>query len=112
MMTFLSLSSNSPETLAPANNDARSKVNILSPLKSWGTSPRTILCASPSTTAVFPVPGAPMIIGLFFVFLDRICRILLISSSRPITGSRRPSFAISVRQVANFLKLRVLFESV
>ena len=36
-----------------------------------GTSPRTILCANPSTIAVLPTPGSPISTGLFFVRRDR-----------------------------------------
>ena len=56
-------------------------------------SPLIILWANPSAMAVLPVPGSPTNIGLFFVLLDNIWRILLISSSLPITGSNFPSFA-------------------
>ncbi|KAM3721370.1 Thioredoxin [Dirofilaria immitis] len=37
--------------------------------------------------SVFPTPGSPISTGLFFVRLSDTCIVLLISSSRPITGS-------------------------
>ena len=61
-----------------------------------------ILFANPSTIAVFPVPGSPTKIGLFFDLLDKICNNLLISSSLPITGSNLPSLAFDVRLIAYF----------
>ncbi len=67
-----------------------------------GTSPRTILWASPSAMAVLPVPGSPMSIGLFFVRRLRICNTRRISSSRPITGSSLPARARSLRFIAYF----------
>ena len=62
-------------------------MNIFLSFNPCGTSPRTIRCASPSTTAVFPTPGSPIRTGLFFVFLERIRITFLISLSLPITGS-------------------------
>ena len=38
-----------------------------------GTSPWTIFCASPSTTAVLPTPGSPTSTGLFLVRRDSTC---------------------------------------
>ena len=55
--------------------------------KPSGTSPFTIRCASPSTTAVLPTPGSPISTGLFLVLRERIRTTFRISSSRPITGS-------------------------
>src|SRR6218665_3644098 len=49
----------------------------------------------PSAIAVLPTPGSPTRIGLFFVRRERICRVRLISSSRPITGSSLPCLASS-----------------
>ena len=53
----------------------------------------TMRCARPSTMADLPTPGSPMSIGLFFLRRLRICDILSISFSRPITGSSLPSLA-------------------
>ncbi len=89
--TAFSRSSNSPRYLAPATNAPISNSQIILFFKVSGTSPLTILEASPSTIAVFPTPGSPIKTGLFFVLRDKILVILRISSSRPITGSTLPS---------------------
>ena len=57
--------------------------------------------ARPSAMAVLPTPGSPTRMGLFLVRRLRICRVLRISSSRPITGSNFPCLAISLRFFAN-----------
>src|SRR5919206_262202 len=62
-----------------------------------GTRASAISCANPSTMAVLPTPGSPMITGLFLVRLTRICMILSISLERPMTGSSLPSSANAVR---------------
>ena len=80
-------SSNSPRYFAPATRAPISSAKIFLFFKPSGTSPRTIRCARPSTTAVLPTPGSPIRTGLFFVFLDRMRITLRISESRPITGS-------------------------
>ena len=51
--------------------------------------------------AVLPTPGSPIRTGLFFVRRERIWITRRISSSRPITGSRRPARADSVRSRVN-----------
>ena len=94
--TAFNLSSNSPRYLAPATKAPISNSQILLFFKLLGTSPLIILVASPSTIAVLPTPGSPINTGLFLVFLDNILVILLISSSRPITGSIFPSLAALV----------------
>jgi hypothetical protein len=38
-----------------------------------GTSFLTILCARPSTMAVFPTPGSPISTGLFYKLVDQLC---------------------------------------
>ena len=53
--------------------------------------------AKPSAIAVLPTPGSPTKIGLFFERRVRICSVLRISSSRPITGSSFPLRAISFK---------------
>ena len=80
-------SSNSPRYFAPATSAPISSANNFLSFNPSGTSPRTIRCASPSTTAVLPTPGSPISTGLFFVFLERMRTTLRISASRPITGS-------------------------
>ena len=100
--TAFSLSSNSPLYFAPATNAPISSENISLSFKASGTSPATILCASPSTAAVFPTPGSPIRTGLFFVFLDKIRIIFLISESRPMTGSSFCSLALATRFVPYF----------
>ena len=107
-MTDLSRSSNSPLYLAPAIRAPISSEKICLLWRFSGTSPRTIRWASPSAIAVFPVPGSPTRMGLFFVLLESICRTRRISSSRPITGSSLPDLAASLRLIAKrFSELKV-----
>ena len=56
----------------------------------------TIRNASPSTMADLPTPGSPISTGLFFLRRLSICARRSISTSRPITGSRRFSSAARV----------------
>ncbi len=98
--TAFNRSSNSPLYLAPAISAPMSRENICLDVRLEGTSPFTIRCASPSAMAVFPTPGSPMRIGLFFVRRERICSTLRISSSRPMTGSSFPLRARSLRFTA------------
>ncbi len=100
--TLLSRSSNSPRYFEPATMEPRSSEMSFLFCRVVGTSPATIRCASPSTTAVLPTPGSPMSTGLFLVRLERICTTRRISWSRPITGSSLPSFAAAVRSVEYF----------
>ena len=95
--TAFNRSSNSPRYLAPATSAPISKEKMVLSFNPSGTSPRTIRCANPSTTAVLPTPGSPIRTGLFFVFLERIRITLRISESRPITGSSFCSLARSTR---------------
>ncbi len=97
--TALSRSSNSPRYLAPATKAPISRDMICLPFRPSGTSPATIRLASPSTMAVFPTPGSPIRIGLFFVRREIISITRRISSSRPITGSNLPSLARRVRSL-------------
>ena len=90
-------SSNSPLYLAPATRAPISRANSFLSFSPWGTSPRTIRCARPSTTAVLPTPGSPIRTGLFLVFRDRIRITFRISASRPMTGSNFWSRAFSTR---------------
>ena len=100
--TAFNLSSNSPLYLAPAISDPISRENIILSFNPSGTSPLTILSANPSTIAVLPTPGSPIRTGLFFVLLDNILIVLLISSSLPITGSSLCFLARSVKFVPYF----------
>ena len=58
-----------------------------------GTSPLTMACAKPSTTAVLPTPASPTRTGLFLVRRAKISLVSWISLLRPITGSNLPSRA-------------------
>ncbi len=106
LSTALSRSSNSPRYFAPAINDPRSSATIRLRRRFSGTSPVTIRCASPSTTAVLPTPGSPISTGLFFRRRFNTCTTRRISSSRPITGSNFPSRASSVRSFVYFSSAR------
>mmetsp|Transcript_53137 Transcript_53137/g.156526 ORF Transcript_53137/g.156526 Transcript_53137/m.156526 type:complete len:245 (-) Transcript_53137:589-1323(-) len=97
--TALRRCSNSPRYLAPATMPPMSREMTVLPWSTSGTSPATILAARPSTMAVLPTPGSPMITGLFFVRRARIWITRRISSSRPMTGSILPSLASCVRSV-------------
>ena len=103
--TAFNRSSNSPRYLAPATKAPISRENSFLSFKPSGTSPRTILWARPSTTAVFPTPGSPMSTGLFFVFRDRIRTTFRISASRPMTGSSFWSLARSTRSAPYLFKV-------
>ena len=100
--TFSSLSSNSPRYLAPEISDAKSSSQIVLFFNDDGTSPFTILKASPSTIAVLPTPGSPINTGLFLVLLVNILVIERISSSLPITGSIFPFLAYSTMSLPYF----------
>ena len=108
--TDLRRSSNSPLYFAPANKLPRSKASNLLSFKVSGMSLLIILCAKPSTIAVFPTPGSPIKTGLFFVLLAKTCKVRLISSSLPITGSIFPFIASSVIFLVNLIKA-LLFAS-
>ena len=96
LSTLFNLSSNSPLNFAPAISNPRSRLRSRLFRNPLGTSAFTILVASPSTIAVLPTPGSPIKTGLFFVRRQMTCIVLLISSSRPITGSSLPLIAASV----------------
>ena len=100
LSTALSLSSNSPLYFAPASREPMSSETSFLSFRLSGTSPFIILWASPSTIAVLPTPGSPIKTGLFFVLRESICMTLLISESRPITGSSLSARACSVRSFA------------
>ncbi|AGQ50718.1 hypothetical protein MHL_2875 [Mesomycoplasma hyopneumoniae 7422] len=100
--------SNSPLKEAPARIKVRSNSKICLFFKLSGTWFAIIFRAIPSTIAVLPTPGSPTRTGLFFVFRDKILIILLISSSRPITGSILFSFANFVKFLAYFSRFSSL----
>ncbi len=100
--TALRRSSNSPRYFAPATIAPRSREMRRLSRRLSGTSPATMRCARPSTTAVLPTPGSPMRTGLFFVRRLSTCTTRRISLSRPMTGSSLPSRARAVRSVPNF----------
>ena len=104
--TFFSRSSKSPRYLDPATSALRSRVYSCLPVRVSGTSPWTIFCARPSTTAVLPTPGSPTSTGLFLVRRDSTCMTRSISFSRPITGSSLPSRAAAVRFRPNWSSMR------
>ncbi len=95
--TAFNRSSNSPRYFAPATSAARSSETSCLSFSESATSPATMRCASPSTTAVLPTPGSPMSTGLFLVRRVSTWLTRRISESRPITGSSLPARAISVR---------------
>ena len=104
-------SSNSPRYFAPATSPAISRLKTRLLRSVSGTSPFTIRCAKPSTTAVLPTPGSPIRTGLFLLLRCRICIARRISSSRPITGSSLPSLAFSVRSTVYFFRASRLFSA-
>ena len=74
-----------------------------------GTSPLTIACAKPSTTAVLPTPASPTSTGLFLVRRAKISAVSWISLLRPITGSSLPSRACCVKFVPNLARIPSCF---
>ena len=90
-------SSNCPRYLVPATIEVMSNDTIRLSQRFCGHSPWKIFIANPSTIAVLPQPGSPIIIGLFFFLRDRICAIRAISWSLPITGSSFPFSANLIR---------------
>ncbi|CRZ48495.1 Uncharacterised protein [Vibrio cholerae] len=67
LSTDFKRSSNSPRYFAPATSAPISKDNTRRPRRPSGTSLLMMRCAKPSTIAVLPTPGSPMITGLFLV---------------------------------------------
>ena len=105
LITFFSLSSNSPLNLVPAIRSGKSKAtNLYLPILS-GTDCSIILVLIPSAKAVFPTPGSPIRIGLFLVLLDKTCIDLFISLSLPMIGSILLFFANSVKSIVYFFIL-------
>src|SRR6476659_9992059 len=73
LRTCLSRYSKAPRERLPATSAPRSRVYSCLSLSVSGTSPLTMACASPSTTAVLPTPGSPIRTGLFLVRRDSTC---------------------------------------
>ena len=65
-----------------------------------GTSPSTIILASPSAMAVLPTPASPTYNGLFLRRRQRIWIVRSTSGRRPMRGSVRPSAACWLRSTA------------
>ena len=99
LITFLIRSSNSPRYFDLATSPDISRETSLFPKRISGTLPLTISCASPSTIAVFPTPGSPIRHGLFLPRRQSIWITRSISFFLPITGSRSPASAISVKSL-------------
>ena len=91
LIIFFIRSSNSPRYFVPATSEVKSRERMRFFKRPDGTEPFATACASPSTIAVFPIPGSPTRTGLFFVRRERICIRRWISFSRPTTGSAFPS---------------------
>ena len=90
-------SSNCPRYLVPATMDVMSRLTMRL-LNSTGEVCLLLMsCASPSTIALFPTPGSPMRMGLFFFLRHKISVTRCISRSRPTMGSSFPSAAALVR---------------
>ena len=90
-------SSKLPRYCVPASSPEISIEMISLFLIAAGTSPFTMACAKPSTTAVLPTPASPTRTGLFLVRRAKISQASWISLLRPITGSNLPSRASSVK---------------
>ena len=103
--SFFRRSSNSPRYLAPAIRPAMSSESTALPFRPSGTSPLTIRCAKPSTTAVLPTPGSPISTGLFLVRRLNTTITRSISLDRPITGSSFPAAASAVRLRPNWSRI-------
>ena len=86
----------------PATKAPKSRAIISFSFKLSGTSPVLIFLAKPSQMAVLPTPASPISTGLFLVLRDKTCINLLISASRPITGSNFLCLAKAVRFLAYF----------
>jgi hypothetical protein len=109
LITAFNLSSNSHLYFAQAKSDHISRDIILLCNKLSGTSFSTIFLAIHSIIAVLPTPGSQIKTGLFFVLLDNICKVLLISSSLQITGSIFHLRAKSTKSIPYFLSAFNLF---
>ena len=112
--TFFNRSSKSPLYLVPAKRAPISSEKIVVFIKTFGISLLTIFLANPSAIAVFPTPGSPTNIGLFFLLLHKTCIHLSISSSLPIKGSILCAWASSFKFLQYFFSadsFSILFSS-
>jgi hypothetical protein len=109
LITAFNLSSNSHLYFAQAKSAHISRVINLLFTRFSGTSLLAILRAIHSIKAVLPTQGSPTKTGLFFVLLDKICKVLLISSSLQITGSIFHFLAKSTKSIQYFFKACILF---
>ncbi len=78
---------------------------MVEPDRTSGTSSSTIFFARPSAIAVFPTPGSPTNSGLFLRRRQSTWMQRSTSSSRPISGSTRPSKALAFRLTQNLSRL-------
>jgi len=108
LITAFNLSSNSHLYFAHAKRAHISRVITLLFIRLSGTSLFTIFRAIHSTIAVLPTQGSHTNTGLFFVLLDNISSVLLISSSLPITGSIFQFLANSIKSIQYFLREFIL----
>ena len=92
-------SSNCPRYFVPATMAVKSRLTTRLLNSSGEVMCLSMSCARPSTIALFPTPGSPMSMGLFFLRRHRISVTRWISFSRPTTGSSFPSWAACVRSV-------------
>ena len=102
-------SSNCPRYFVPATIDAMSSDITRLSKRMRDTLRCTMRRASPSTIADLPTPGSPISTGLFFLRRLKIWARRSISTSRPITGSRRPSSAARVMSLPNLSRTGVSF---
>ena len=109
-MTSLRRCSKSPLYFVPASKVPISREYSSQLLKRSGTSFSLICMARPSAIAVFPTPGSPTRIGLFFLLRQRICISLSISSVLPMSGSIFLSCAFFNRSLVNSSKGSFFFD--
>ena len=105
------LSSNWPRYFVPATIAAMSNVTNLLPNNTGDVDFDDIRRASPSTIALFPTPGSPIRIGLFFFLLHNISVTRRISFSLPTTGSSFPSAAAFVISMLKLSSIGVVLPS-
>ena len=97
-MTALKRSSKSPRNRVPASRPPVSSAKISAPFSaSWHIVGSSSRAASPSAMAVLPTPASPTNTGLFLRRRQRTSIVRWSSSVRPISGSRSPCRARSVR---------------
>ena len=101
LQSFCTRSSSWPLYIVPLVKSVVLKLRTLLCFNSSATFPVAILCARSSTTAVFPAPGSPNRIALFFFLQHKISHTWLISLSLPITGSYSPLNAFLVMSSEN-----------